>query len=52
MVEIISDVAMQRPSLPLAPYVARYIGYRFVGFPAGVHRGLPSRHLTFIVSLA
>ena len=36
---------------PLRPFVERYIGYRFEGFPSGIHRGLPSRHLTFIVSL-
>jgi AraC-like DNA-binding protein len=48
---MISDVALRRPSPGLAPYVERYIGYRFEGFPAGIHRGLPSRHLTFIVSL-
>ena len=48
---MISDVALRRPSPPLAPYVERYIGYRFEGFPAGIHRGLPSRHLTFIISL-
>lgn len=39
------------PAGRLAPYVDRYIGYRLAGFPAGVHRGLPSRHMTFIVDL-
>lgn len=29
----------------------RYTGYRLVGFSPGVHRGLPTRHLTFILSL-
>src|SRR5688572_14065938 len=48
---MINDVAIRRPNPRLAPYVARYIGYRFEGFPPGIHRGLPSRHLTFIVSL-
>jgi AraC-like DNA-binding protein len=48
---MISDVVMRLPSPRLAPYVARYIGYWFEGFPPGLHRGLPSRHLTFIVSL-
>jgi AraC-like DNA-binding protein len=43
---------MARPAPPLRPFVDRYLGYRQEGFPAGVHRGLPSRHLTFIVSLA
>ena len=27
------------------------MGYRYVGFEPGVHRGLPSRHPTFIVSI-
>lgn len=35
----------------LRPFVTRYIGYRYEGFAPGVHAGLPSRHLTFIVSL-
>ena len=41
-----------RPAPPLRPFVARYLGYRQQGFAPGLHRGLPSRHLTFIVSLA
>ena len=41
----------RRPAGPLAPFVDRYHGYRIVGAPPGVHRGLPSRHLTFIVSI-
>ena len=39
------------PSTRLAAFIDRYIGYRMTGFPAGIHRGLPSRHLTFIVSV-
>ncbi len=35
----------------LRPYVGSYRGYLHEG-PPGVHRGLPSRHLTFIISLA
>ena len=42
---------MGRPVPPLRPFVDRYLGYRQEGFDPGVHRGLPSRHLTFIVSL-
>jgi AraC-like DNA-binding protein len=42
---------MVAPTPALRPYINGYIGYRLVGFPPGVHRGLPSRHLTFIVSL-
>lgn len=40
-----------RPAPALAHVVGRYIGYRAVGFPPGIHRGLPSRHQTFIVSI-
>jgi AraC-like DNA-binding protein len=40
-----------RPASPLYPFVEGYEGYRSVGAAPGVHRGLPSRHLTFIVSL-
>ena len=40
-----------RPASHLVPFVESYIGYRSAGMPAGVHRGLPSRHLTWIISL-
>jgi AraC-like DNA-binding protein len=40
-----------RPAPPLAPFIEQYVGYRMVGFPAGLHRGLPSRHMTFIVAI-
>jgi AraC-like DNA-binding protein len=39
------------PAPMLAPLVDRYVGYRLSGFAAGVHRGLPSRHTTLIVSV-
>jgi AraC-like DNA-binding protein len=39
------------PSPRLAPLIDGYVGYRLGGFPPGVHRGLPSRHMTFIVSI-
>jgi AraC-like DNA-binding protein len=48
---LVNDSAMGRPAPPLRSFVDRYIGYRQEGFAPGVHRGLPSRHLTFIVSL-
>jgi AraC-like DNA-binding protein len=47
----VSESALGRPAPPLRPFVDRYVGYRQEGFAPGVHRGLPSRHLTFIVSL-
>ena len=34
----------------LQPYVESYVGYHYAGFPPGEHMGLPSRHLTFIVT--
>jgi AraC-like DNA-binding protein len=40
-----------RPQARLSPLVARYTGYRIEGAKPGMHRGLPSRHLTFIVTL-
>src|SRR5918997_730007 len=40
-----------RPRPRLSPLVAGYTGYRIEGAEPGVHRGLPSRYLTFIVTL-
>jgi AraC-like DNA-binding protein len=39
------------PAAQLRPFVDRYVGYRLTGFPPGLHRGLPSPHMTFIVSV-
>ena len=39
------------PAPGLAPFVEQYVGYRVQGTPSGLHRGLPSRHMTFIVSI-
>ena len=36
------------PAPPLRPYIRDYHGYRYQGFPAGVHLGLPSRYLTMV----
>ncbi len=41
-----------RPQPRLSPLVADYTGYRIEGAEPGVHHGLPSRHLTFIVTLS
>ncbi len=43
--------ATRLPAPPLRAFIDRYVGYRTVGSVSGVHRGLPSRHLTFIVSI-
>lgn len=40
------------PAAPLRPYVAVAHGYRVPANPTGLHRGLPSRHLTLVVELA
>jgi AraC-like DNA-binding protein len=39
------------PSPQLRPFIDGYVGYRLSGFAPGLHRGLPSRHMTFIVSI-
>jgi AraC-like DNA-binding protein len=39
-----------RPAAALRGLVDAYLGYQIAG-PPGVHRGLPSRHVTFVVAL-
>jgi AraC-like DNA-binding protein len=46
-----SEYRTRRPAPALAHLVDRYIGYRLTGFPPGLHRGLPSRRMTLIVSI-
>jgi AraC-like DNA-binding protein len=48
--ERINDSTVRRPPALLAPYVESIVGYRMLGFRPGEHVGMPSRHLTFIVS--
>jgi AraC-like DNA-binding protein len=50
-VEPVAEVVLARPAAALRPYVETYTAYRMEGFAPGLHRGLPGRHLTFIVSL-
>jgi AraC-like DNA-binding protein len=40
-----------RPAGHLSAYVESAVGYHYAGFGPGVHRGVPSRHLTVVVSL-
>jgi AraC-like DNA-binding protein len=40
------------PPPALRPYVGQAHGYRVPANPTGLHRGLPSRHLTLVVELA
>jgi len=44
--------AARRPHPALRGLVSRYVGYRQDGITMPLHRGLPSEHVTFIVSLA
>jgi AraC-like DNA-binding protein len=50
--EVELDWAARRPHLALRGLVSRYGGYHQRGFTMLLHRGLPSEHVTFIVSLA
>ncbi|MFG2191994.1 helix-turn-helix domain-containing protein [Streptomyces sp. NPDC048639] len=45
------DAAAGLPAPAVRPYVRRYLGYRYLGFPPGVHVGLPSAWLTVVISL-
>ena len=41
---------VRRPPALLAPYVESIVGYRMLGYHPGEHVGMPSRHLTFMIS--
>ncbi|MFD8787153.1 helix-turn-helix domain-containing protein [Kitasatospora sp. NPDC059599] len=47
----VDEAVRARPATALRPYVAWYSGYRQRGLAPAVHRGLPSPHLTFILTL-
>lgn len=47
-----AEMVLRRPSAALSPYVDRYVGYRQDRLPSGTHRGLPSRSMNLIISLA
>lgn len=49
--ESTSQVVTARPAPVLSAFIDRYLGYRMSGFAPGLHRGLPSRHMTFIVAI-
>ncbi|WP_296371201.1 MULTISPECIES: helix-turn-helix domain-containing protein [unclassified Pseudonocardia] len=44
-------VRWQRPAPAVRPWVATYTGYRMEAGPPGVHIGVPSPHLTFLLCL-
>ncbi len=43
--------AAHLPPQQLQPFVAAAYGYRAPANPTGLHRGLPSRHLTLVLEL-
>lgn len=49
--EPVSEAVIRRPAPELAPHVRSYVGYREEGGAPGIHRGLPSGSLTFVVPL-
>jgi AraC-like DNA-binding protein len=49
-VEPLVEMVTGTPAPPLRSSIGRYRGYRIDG-PSGTHRGLPSHHLTLIISL-
>ncbi|MCB1026725.1 MAG: AraC family transcriptional regulator [Microthrixaceae bacterium] len=46
----VNEFVTRSPHPRLRPYVSEYTGYRIEGAEPGVHMGLPSRSLTFIVA--
>jgi AraC-like DNA-binding protein len=50
----VSDVewSVREPHPALRPLITRYIGYTQHGVTLSTHRGLPSRHVTLVISLA
>jgi hypothetical protein len=51
MDEPLWEMIAGRPPAQLTSLAAGYVGYRIEGAPPGMHRGLPSRHPPFIVTL-
>ncbi|HWC38237.1 MAG TPA: helix-turn-helix domain-containing protein [Acidimicrobiales bacterium] len=52
MPDLLAERVIGLPAPGLRPLVSRYVGYRRKGFAPRLHRGLPSRHVTLIISLA
>lgn len=49
---VVAEHAEVRPAARLAPFVGFYSGYRYEGLPPGTHHGLPSPHVTVVISFA
>jgi AraC-like DNA-binding protein len=47
----VAESVRRLPAPALRPFVASYSGYRQAGLPRARHRGLPSPHLTLIITL-
>ncbi|MEM9195327.1 MAG: hypothetical protein AAGF12_39510 [Myxococcota bacterium] len=45
------DVVPARPHPGLRHFFRRYLGFRFAGYPPGMHRALPSSKLVFLIDL-
>ncbi len=48
---VVDEFIRVRPATPLQTFVAWYSGYRQIGVPAALHRGLPSPFLTLIFTM-
>ena len=51
MTEPVAEGVVGRPRGAASPWVSSYVGYRYEGFAAGEHTGMPAPALTFIISL-
>jgi AraC-like DNA-binding protein len=49
--EGVVEMVSGSPALPLRAFIGSYVGYRQEGVIQRLHRGLPSRHLTIVLSL-
>jgi AraC-like DNA-binding protein len=48
---VLHELVVHRPHPALRPLLAGVVGYHEEGLPPGVHRGLPSPHLTVIITV-
>ena len=48
---MLAESVVHRPPAVLRPFVAKAVGYRYEGLAPGLHRGLPSPHLTLVLTL-
>lgn len=51
MAEMWTDSMTRRPAGPLRGSIEAYMGYQAIGFAPGLQRRVPSRHMTFVVSI-